>query len=116
MFYSASFLDQLRSRTPLSDLVGRCGVKLVRRGREFLGLSPFHRERTPSFTVADHKRFFHCSGCGAHGDVFSFVSRILDTDFRAAVEKNVIDRTREVWKPRLGHDLSREDARQIAEN
>jgi putative DNA primase/helicase len=84
--YRAPFLDQLRRRTRLSDLVGRCGVKLVRRGREFVGLCPFHRERTPSFTVTDDKQFFHCFGCGAHGDVFSFVARIYDVDFRTAVE------------------------------
>jgi hypothetical protein len=84
--YRAPFLDQLRRRTRLSDLVGRCGVKLVRRGREFVGLCPFHRERTPSFNVTDDKQLFHCFGCGAHGDVFSFVARIYDVDFRTAVE------------------------------
>jgi hypothetical protein len=87
MAFSARFLNGLRSRTRLSDLVSRCGIKLMRRGCEFVGLCPFHRERTPSFTVADDKQFFHCFGCGAHGDVFSFVARIHNVDFRAAVEK-----------------------------
>lgn len=86
MAYSASFLEQLRSRTRISNWVSRCGVKLERRGPEFVGLCPFHRERTPSFTVVDDKQFFHCFGCGAHGDVFGFVARIYDINFREAVE------------------------------
>jgi phage/plasmid primase-like uncharacterized protein len=87
MAFSARVLDELRSRTRLSDLVSRSGVKLTRRGREFVGLCPFHRERTPSFTVADDKGFFHCFGCGVHGDVFSFVARTHKLDFHASVEK-----------------------------
>ena len=87
MGYPAAFLHHLRRRTRLSDLVGRCGVKLVRRGREFVGLCPFHRERTPSFTVADDKKFFHCFGCGAHGDVFAFLMLVENIDFRTAVAK-----------------------------
>src|SRR5207302_1405035 len=67
--------------------VGRCDVKLVRRGSEFVGLCPFHPERTPSFTVADDKQFFHCFGCGAHGDVFAFLMLVHNIDFRAAVAK-----------------------------
>jgi hypothetical protein len=85
--YRAPFLDQLRRRTRLSDLVSRYGVKLVRRGREFVGLCPFHRERTPSFSVVDERHFFHCFGCGAHGDEFSFVMCIDKLDFGAAVAK-----------------------------
>jgi hypothetical protein len=85
--YSAPFLDQLRTRAKLSDLVSGCGVELTRRGREFVGLCPFHRERTPSFTVTDNKHFFHCFGCGAHGDVFAFLMRVDNIDFRTAVTK-----------------------------
>ena len=62
MVYSAPLLDELRGRTQLSDLVGHCGVKLVRRGREFVGLCRFHRERTPSFTVWPKGDFFLTSG------------------------------------------------------
>ena len=78
-------MDQLRIRTRLSDFVSRSGVKLLRRRRESVGLCPVHHERTPSFTVADGKRFFHCFGCGAHGDVFAFLMRNID--FRTAVAK-----------------------------
>jgi CHC2 zinc finger/Toprim domain len=87
MTFNVRFLDELRIRTRLSDLVSRHGVKLVRRGCEFVGLCPFHRERTPSFTVADDKQFFHCFGCGAHGDVFAFLMLVDNIDFRTAVAK-----------------------------
>src|SRR5690348_6575399 len=58
MSFPPSFLDELRSRLPVSEVVGR-KVKLTRRGREFVGLSPFNPEKTPSFTVNDHKGFYH---------------------------------------------------------
>jgi len=87
VLFPRAYLDELRSRTRLSDLVGRYGVKLVRRGREFVALCPFHREHTPSFSVVDEKHFFHCFGCGAHGDEFGFVMRIDNLDFGAAVAK-----------------------------
>ena len=80
------FLDELRSRISLSGLVGR-KVKLVRRGREYAGLCPFHHEKTPSFYVVEDKSFFHCFGCGAHGDVIGFVMRADNLDFIEAVEK-----------------------------
>jgi DNA primase len=86
MAFPPGFLDELRSRISLSGLVGR-RVKLVRRGREFAGLCPFHHEKTPSFYVVDDKFFFHCFGCGAHGDAIGFVMRADNLDFIEAVEK-----------------------------
>lgn len=80
-----AFLETLRSRLPLSDIVGQ-RVKLVRAGRELKGCCPFHNEKTPSFTVNDSKGFFHCFGCGAHGDVISFVMRHDRLAFPEAVE------------------------------
>src|SRR5215472_548427 len=80
------FLDELRSRTSLSGLIGR-RVKLVRRGREYAGLCPFHHEKTPSFYVVEDKSFFHCFGCGAHGDAIGFVMRADNLDFLEAVER-----------------------------
>ena len=79
-----SFLDDLRQRLPLSDVIGR-RLRLVRAGREYKALCPFHREKTPSFTVNDDKGFFHCFGCGAHGDVVGFVMRHDNLDFMEAV-------------------------------
>ncbi len=70
---------------PLSGIVGR-GVRLVRAGREFKGCCPFHNEKTPSFYVNDDKQFFHCFGCGAHGDIIGFTMRRDGVGFLEAVE------------------------------
>src|SRR5690606_5522251 len=67
--------------------VVRRTVRLVRRGREHTGLCPFHHEKTPSFTVNDDKGFYHCFGCGAHGDVIRFVMETGNLPFREAVER-----------------------------
>ena len=86
MAFPPRFLDELRGRISLSGLIGR-RVRLVRRGREFGGLCPFHHEKTPSFYVVEDKNFFHCFGCGAHGDAIGFVMRAENLDFLEAVEK-----------------------------
>jgi len=86
MAFPPGFLDELRNRISLSSLVGG-RVKLTRRGREYAGLCPFHHEKTPSFYVVDDKNFFHCFGCGAHGDAVGFVMRADNLDFLEAVEK-----------------------------
>jgi DNA primase len=86
MAFPPGFLDELRSRISLPSLIGR-RVKLVRRGREQAGLCPFHHEKTPSFYVVEDKAFFHCFGCGAHGDAIGFVMRADNLDFLEAVEK-----------------------------
>ncbi len=86
MAFPPRFLDEIRSRVSLADLVGR-RVKLVRRGREFAGLCPFHNERTPSFTVVEDKGFYHCFGCGAHGDAIGFTMKTENLPFPEAVEK-----------------------------
>lgn len=86
MSFAPDFLDEIRARVPLSDVIGR-RVRLVRKGREFSGLCPFHNEKTPSFTVNEDKGFFHCFGCGAHGDVIGFVMRTDALAFPEAVER-----------------------------
>ena len=86
MAFPPGFLDELRSRISLSGLIAR-RVKLVRRGREFAGLCPFHHEKTPSFYVVEDKSFFHCFGCGAPGDAIGFTMRADNLDFIEAVEK-----------------------------
>jgi DNA primase len=85
MAFDPRFLDELRDRVNLAELVGR-RVRLIRRGREFTGLCPFHNEKTPSFTVSEEKQFFHCFGCGAHGDAIGFAMRIDGLAFPEAVE------------------------------
>ena len=86
MAFTPAFLDELRARFTLSDVVGR-RVRLIKRGREHTGLCPFHNEKTPSFTVSDDKGFFHCFGCGAHGDVIGFVMKTENLAFPEAVER-----------------------------
>src|SRR5690606_4354601 len=78
------FLDEIRSRVSLSSVVAR-RVKLLRAGREMKGCCPFHNEKTPSFYVNDDKAFYHCFGCGAHGDVIRFVVEQEGLSFRDAV-------------------------------
>lgn len=86
MSFTPDFLDELRGRLRLSEVVGR-KVKLVRRGREYTGLCPFHSEKTPSFTVNDDKAFYHCFGCGAHGDAIRFLTDSEGLAFPEAVER-----------------------------
>src|SRR5438270_2867695 len=86
MAFPPGFLDELRARVSLPDLVGR-RVRLARKGREYGGLCPFHNEKTPSFYVVEDKGFFHCFGCGAHGDAIGFVMRADNLDFIEAVER-----------------------------
>ena len=85
MALSPQFLDELKHRFTLSDVVGR-QVKLVRKGRESTGLCPFHSEKSPSFTVNDQKAFYHCFGCGAHGGVIDFVMNTQGMGFMETVE------------------------------
>ena len=84
--FPPQFLDEIRARVPMEGVIGK-RVRLVRRGRELLGLCPFHNEKTPSFTVNEEKGFFHCFGCGAHGDVIGFVMRDEGLAFPEAVER-----------------------------
>ena len=87
MAFPPGFLDELRARLSLSDVVGR-KVSLKRRsGSEYAGLCPFHNEKTPSFTVNDKKGFFHCFGCGTHGDAVGFVMKTEGLSFPESVEK-----------------------------
>src|SRR5437879_8723785 len=85
MRFPPSFLDEVRARLPVSEVVGR-RVKLRRQGREYIGLSPFGKERTPSFTVNDQKGFFHDFSSGKHGDIFRFVMETEGLPFPEAVE------------------------------
>ena len=79
-------LEEFKARLPLAEIVGRY-VKLTRRGREQLGLCPFHQEKTPSFNVVEDKGFYHCFGCGAHGTAIDFVMAIEGLDFPEALER-----------------------------
>ncbi|GAB5468559.1 MAG: DNA primase [Rhodospirillales bacterium] len=93
-----AFLDELRARVGLVALIGR-RVRLQRKGREHQGLCPFHNEKTPSFTVNEDKGFYHCFGCGAHGDALSFVMQSEGLSFPDAVERLAGEAGMEVPQP-----------------
>jgi DNA primase len=80
-----AFLDDLRARTGLTAIIGR-KVKLTRAGREMKGCCPFHNEKTPSFYVNEDKGFYHCFGCGAHGDAIRFLTELDGLSFIDAVK------------------------------
>ena len=80
------FIDELRSRLSLSDLVGR-RVKLVPKGGRLAGLCPFHNEKTPSFYVNDSEGFYHCFGCGANGDMITWLRETDGLEFIEAVRQ-----------------------------
>jgi len=81
-----SFMDEIRNRIRVSEVVGKA-IPLKRAGREYHALCPFHKEKSPSFTVNDEKGFFHCFGCGAHGDVIGFTMDYEHLGYREAIEK-----------------------------
>jgi DNA primase len=85
MSLSPQFLDELRARTLLSGLIGK-SVKLQRAGREWKACCPFHQEKTPSFTINDDKGFYHCFGCGAHGDAIRYLTEAQGLPFMDAVK------------------------------
>jgi DNA primase len=86
MTFSDSFLDEIRARLPVSQVVSR-RVLLKRAGREWKGLSPFNKEKTPSFTVNDQKGFYHDFSSGKHGDIFTFLMEMEGLSFPEAVER-----------------------------
>ncbi len=86
MAFSPQFLDDVKNRTSLAEIVGK-RVKLVKKGHEYSGLCPFHNEKTPSFTLNEDKGFYHCFGCQSHGSAFDFVMETEGLGFREAVEK-----------------------------
>jgi DNA primase len=86
MRYPPQLLEEIRARLPVSQVVSR-RVKLKRQGREYIGLSPFKTEKSPSFTVNDQKGFYHCFSTGEHGDIFSFVMKTEGLQFFETVER-----------------------------
>src|SRR5947208_11589297 len=86
MRFTPQFLEELRARLPVSEVVGR-RVKLKRAGKEWKGLSPFQQEKSPSFTVNDQKGFYHDFSSGKHGDIISFLMETEGVGFTEAVER-----------------------------
>ncbi|MCB5944927.1 DNA primase [Acidocella sp. KAb 2-4] len=96
MALPANFLDELRARVPIRTVIGRT-VKLTRSSRDWKGCCPFHGEKTPSFYVYDDH--YHCFGCGAHGDVITFVMKSTGAGFMETVEELARQAGLEVPKP-----------------
>ena len=90
MKYPKEYLEEIKLRLKVSQVVGR-SVKLKKRGKEFIGLSPFSNEKTPSFTVNDEKGFYHCFSSGEHGNIFDFLMKINNYKFGEAVKKLASD-------------------------
>ncbi|MBL0767216.1 DNA primase [Sphingopyxis sp. DHUNG17] len=86
MTLTPQWLDELRARITLSTLIGRT-VKITRAGREYKACCPFHNEKTPSFTINDEKGFYHCFGCGAHGDAIRWMTEQRGLGFMDAVKE-----------------------------
>ena len=86
MKYPKEYLDEIKLRLKVSQIVGKT-VKLKRRGKEFIGLSPFTSEKTPSFTVSDEKGFYHCFSSGEHGNIFDFIMKTQSLKFGEAVRQ-----------------------------
>ena len=75
MKFSINTLNEIKDRIPVSQVVGK-KVQLKKKGKEYVGLSPFNKERTPSFTVNDEKQFYHCFSTNNHGDIFTFLASL----------------------------------------
>ena len=86
MKYPKNYLEEIKLRLKVSQIVGKT-VKLKRRGKEFIGLSPFTSEKTPSFTVSDEKGFYHCFSSGEHGNIFDFIMKTQSVKFGEAVRQ-----------------------------
>jgi len=83
--YSDELIDEIRTSNDIVDVISQY-VTLKRSGRNFFGLCPFHKEKSPSFSVSPDKQIFHCFGCGVGGNVIHFVSKIENIDFRETLE------------------------------
>ena len=84
MKYPKDYLDEIKLRLKVSQVVGKT-VQLKKRGKEFIGLSPFKNEKSPSFTVNDEKEFYHCFSSGEHGNIFDFLMKTKSVGFGEAV-------------------------------
>ena len=97
MKYPKEYLEEIKLRLKVSQVVGKY-VQLKKRGKEYIGLSPFKNEKTPSFTVNDEKGFYHCFSTGEHGNIFDFLMKTKSFKFGEAVRALAIDAGMEIYK------------------
>ena len=83
--YSESLIDEIKASNDIVDIISQY-VILKRSGRNFLGLCPFHKEKSPSFSVSPDKQIFHCFGCGIGGDIITFICKIENVNYKEAIE------------------------------
>ena len=86
MYYPEELLREIREKNDIVDVISRY-VSLTRKGRNYFGLCPFHGEKTPSFSVNATDQFYHCFGCGAGGNVFTFLQNMENISFVEAVQQ-----------------------------
>ena len=109
--YDRNFTDELRERLSIVDVVSR-RVPLVKKGQNYWGCCPFHNEKTPSFSVNEEKGFYHCFGCGEHGDIISFTMKSENLDFKAAIAElaNQAGLKMPDYKPKPAAQIQREES------
>ena len=90
MYYSEDLIEEVRSRNDIVDVISGY-VRLQRRGSSYFGLCPFHNEKSPSFSVSPGKQMYYCFGCGAGGNVFTFLMEYENYTFPESV-KTLADR------------------------
>lgn len=110
-FNYSNFTDELRTRLSVLDIVGRV-VPLTKKGQNYWGCCPFHNEKTPSFSVNEEKGFYHCFGCGEHGDIISFTMKHNNMDFKSAITELASQAGIKMpdYKPRDPYIIKREEA------
>ncbi|MDL2296208.1 DNA primase [Lachnospiraceae bacterium OttesenSCG-928-E19] len=108
--YNRNFTDELRERLSIVDVVGR-RVPLNKKGQNHWGCCPFHNEKTPSFSVNEEKGFYHCFGCGEHGDIISFVMKTENMDFKSAIAElaQIAGIKMPDYKPKSAEQIKREE-------
>lgn len=106
-----NFTDELRQRLSLVDVISR-RVPLTKKGQNYWGCCPFHNEKTPSFSVSEDKGFYHCFGCGEHGDIISFTMKSENVDFKTAIKELADMAGLKVpdYKPRDAAEIAREES------
>ena len=97
MKYPKEYLEEIKLRLKVSQVVGK-SVKLKKRGKEFIGLSPFSNEKTPSFTVNDEKGFYHCFSSAEHGNIFDFLMKTKNYKFGEAVKTLALEAGMQPYK------------------
>ena len=97
MKYPKEYLEEIKSRLKVSTVVSR-SVNLKKRGKEFIGISPFTNEKTPSFTVNDQKGFYHCFSSHEHGNIFDFLMKTTNMHFGEALKTLAAEEGLQIYK------------------